>query len=262
MSLIFGPGFPPDHRTFGPFVSRDRVRGTVLVASGVPTDIWPFPGTVCDFTASGQVSVVSTSAQDNPSGTGIGSVLIFGSSFPANEVIFETLPLTGETPVLSTAIFKNPLFILDAASVGSGASEFDIAAAAGTITATVGGANSDVIQAGQIGNRSFGAVLTVARLTGGGAVTSIIDRIDVSIGRLGAGQGQVEIGVFRKRGSAPPLLVTNPLTFETNVASDISIAVDITLQSDDIVFARVTDSDQDVQVSVDMGANTYGPAPA
>ena len=258
MSAILGQEFPPDHRFFGKFAVRSHLRGTVLVTAGVPTDVWPFPGTFADFTKTGKVSIVSSSVEDNPTGSGIGSVTIVGCLDPSLLIGEETIPLDGITPVLSANDFKNPLAFMDAASVGSGGDEFDVAAAAGNIVATIDGANSDQILAGQVGNRSIspGVILPASP---DGPVTAVIDRFTVSIGVETTGKGQITLGIFIKRGAAPPLIESIPLSFETEVTADVSFESNIVLLTGDVTFVRVIESSKNVRVSIDLVSNTWTP---
>lgn len=266
MSLVLGPRFPPDHRFFGPWLARTRVRGTVIAAAAAPTDIWPFPGSFADFTATGVATAVSTSVEDNPLGTGVGSIDVLGCTHPDNEVLGpETIVLDGTTPVAGLVTYKNPLLLVDAILAGSGGDEFDTAAAAGDITVTVGGVDSDKIFAsgtpGSIGNRSFGAGLHISKGPGGIDSTIYVTSVIISIGVETTGKGQVEVTIFRKRGSTLPVRVANPLTFETEFTDEMIVPLDIVLLEGDIFFARVTRVTKAVRVSVDFVATTYGPLP-
>ncbi len=274
MTVLFGPGFPPDHRTLGAFKSREIIRGKAFVPSGVPTDIWP-PGGIIDWTQSGQVSIVSTSVEDNPSGAGIGSVHIVS---PDQDNVLdpagETINLNGTTPVVTSGSFLSPLNIMDAASAGSsapvgvGLGEFDIALAAGTITATIGGAVVAVIDptssVGSTGNRSIGAASRAFAPDSSGLTkfTAVINQLIISIRPTASGIGSVTVELFRKRPGEPPLEVANPFGFDTSVpVGTVLSQLSIVLETGDLIYARATESDKDVIVSVEMVVDVFGPIP-
>lgn len=266
MSLLFGPGFPPNHRTLGDFVSREIIRGKAFVPSGVPTDIWP-PGGIVDWTQSGQVSIVSSSIEDNPAGTGIGSLKIV-SNDDDNVLAVETVAMNGTTPVVSVGSFLSPLTALDAVAAGSGADEFDIAMAAGTITATIGGQVVGLIDPssaiGATGNRSIGAIARLFAPDSSGTTkfNAIVSQLIISIRPTAAGAGSVTVELFRKRLGEPPLEVANPFGFDTSVPTGTVLSqLSILAETGDLVYARATESDKDCIVSVEMVADTFGPVP-
>lgn len=97
-------------------------------------DVWAYGGVYAFPTAAAQVSVVSSSAADNPAGTGVGSLLVEGvdaSGFALSEVV----SLNGLTPVLTVGSYYRVNRITAVAPGSASTTNYN----AGAITATISG---------------------------------------------------------------------------------------------------------------------------
>ncbi len=126
---------PPYHLQ----IARHRVRGLRNVFSfsknpaigSTEEDMWSAGGILVWPSVAGVVSISSTSASDNPAGTGVGVVVLFGLDENWNE-IQEAVALNGTSTVTSTLEFFR-LHQMVAFTVG--ANETNV----GEIMATIGG---------------------------------------------------------------------------------------------------------------------------
>jgi len=119
-------GAVPGHQQFGAFGRNQNVGSTIFET------IWAQSTAYTGFiTTAGVVSVVSADANDIAAGTGARTIKIIGLD-PLFNLITETIPLNGTTPVTTTALFLRA-WLGDIEACGtSGFNE-------GTITGSIGG---------------------------------------------------------------------------------------------------------------------------
>lgn len=153
---------------FEPFnlqVARGQIMGhsSVIVfgynpdLDTVEESVWPDGGTVPHPTTASALSIVSTNAADDSTGTGARTVYIEGLDSNYN-VVSETVILDGTTPVdtIKTYLYVNQFYV---ATVGSGGSNV------GDITAKVSTTLYDMIAAGY-NNRTTAHYCVPAGYTG------------------------------------------------------------------------------------------------
>jgi len=256
MALILNP-WPFDHRMLGSWIGgvKQIIAGDVVLGGAGAADVWSGGGIV-DWTPSGVVTLESTSGNDLPAGTGIGSVLLTGSDAGSGQVAVVVYPLNGTTPVITTEQFKGPLLELSGVTAGSGGDEYATSLAAGDITAKIGGVVAGAIRQGE--NAATFAALRSPFMPGGGIATSVLLDLVVSVAPATAGKGLVKVQLYSKSGSAPPLPVGPTLAFETESASSAAVSLPTTLASEGILFARAVTT-KAVQVFVSISAVAYGP---
>lgn len=149
------------------------------------------------------VSLISSSVEDKPTGTGIGSIFIEGLDSDWN-LQDESVILNGDTGIVQSVRTYLRIFRMQGDSLGSGASRGD--RNAGAITASIGGLDVALMLAG-FGRTTMATypvpvnhkfhlkrVHTSVLKAGGGATTISLDLHFYSIGIDGVKKLRIEIG--------------------------------------------------------------------
>jgi len=246
----------PNHSQFGLFLLYSSFVGEVSLLAGVEQTVWDVQGESVDWSQSGVVSIVSTSTEDNPSGSGAGSVRVFGSNV-ANFLQAETVELNGVTPVLTAGVFLSPLDRIEVVSLGATALPFGHGIAAGQITAQVDSVNAARIAAGN--SRSHTAAIRIPVIVEGQVNTSVIDAFNIFVGQLITSMpGNVEVQFWLKRGDRPFTQFMPPVILPTANPDVVLILKSQEFVSGDLLEIRAVSS-VPVNVGFAFRANTYGP---
>ncbi len=248
------------HPIFGPLRTEASLGGQAVLDGVSSQAIWGVDGEEPDWRKSGLVSIVSASTEDNPSGTGMASLLVVGTTTDSFKIGDEFITLNGTTPVLTTQEFHNPITRMIGLTAGSGAADsFGRPVADGNITATIDGASAAVIRADRGDNTSQGVNFVSTSYLSGLPHTIFIKSVTVNVGKTGTpGTGTVSIELFVK-----PLgglwIPFSPEQIElTAEPSSKTIPVNLALNPGDLMMC-VADADKAVTVSLEAIAKIYGP---
>lgn len=248
-----------DHPLFGPFITAGLITGEVLLAAGVESEIWPFPSSSADFTATGVVTVSSTNGGDNPAGAGAGTIVIQGTRDPDGIAVTEILALDGTNDVSGTVVLQNPLIRLIALP-GALADPTSKQIPLGDIIATIGGANAGRIPLNS-GNQSSGASRRIASIPGAmaGTQSGIFDQVVVAAEPSGAaGVGTVEFQLFTKSPGSIWRSATEKIILPTNAPSTEVRPLNVAIV-DGSLISMVGFSTRNLQVEVSIQGKIYGP---
>lgn len=254
-----------DHPVFGVFLQTSTVRGRADLLAGDSQAIWGFADIEPDWTKSGTVSIVSTSTQDSPSGTGMGSVAVFGTDPSTGNFLFEVVALNGTVAATSSGNYNNPLIGLVGTSAGSGGSDFPNplqSVADGIITATIDGAQSAIIDPAKKDNAAQTVNVRLAKTSLGLETVAVVNEVTISVGKIGTpATGTVAVEFWRKSIGPPAGLWDRFAPTEIKLTASPSITqllVNLLFKPGDLLMCTAA-ADKDVSVGVSALARIFMP---
>ena len=189
-------------------------------------DLWGEGGNLSYLTTGETLSFVSTDPQDNPSGTGIGSIFLLGTD-DNHDRVAELVILNGTTPVITTNTFRRA-FTAFAASAGSGLTNagniVGTATSAATVQLFMEAGTGTAMMGHQTIRNGKGAIimqieLDAAKISGGGT-PSVLFKVYARL----PGSGQPWIVILRRRldtSVQDQLIIPFPLSNQLIAGADI-----------------------------------------
>lgn len=160
-----------------------------------------------------RLSIVSSSTEDAPGGTGIGAILVMGVNDDGVSQT-EAVTLAGQTPVLTTGSFLRTNFLLGVLPV-VGSSTYNV----GTITATAETALTVQQQMEPAAGISQGSQYTVPM-----GFTLAVTKVEINVAREGGGQDPlVEFRGYSRTSAAHPFIQVFDKRIDAGVQNEIPV---------------------------------------